>query len=82
MFEYTYREYPNSPIATLINQLLSLLSTILVGMGLICIIVLFVVPNKLEALITIIVMIGLGFFLGIKKDDWTDKIASHKKYRD
>lgn len=79
MFEYTYRKYPNSQLATLINQLLSILSTLLVGMGLLSIIVIFDVPNKLEAILITVGMIGFGFFLGIKKDDWTDKIAFRAK---
>lgn len=76
-FLFTYKQYPGSKLATLVNCLCSAMQRILIIFSiLITLVVIFdSVSNWGEALCGAAAMFLLWLVLKFKKDSWSDKIA-------
>ena len=77
VYFYKYKNYPESPRATMINKLISMLSTMLLYFGII-IVIIGVSEATFEAIATGAVFLAIYFFCKKNKDNWTDKMAMNQ----
>lgn len=80
-FLYSYKNYPNSKSATMLNAILGAIQRmfILAAIGLVLVIIFEDVSNSAEALIASAVMFVLWILIKSNKDKWSDKIAEKQR---
>lgn len=89
-FVYTYKRYPNSKLATMVNNLCSAMQRLFFFFGfvLFAIILFGVITNKgditnmIEALICSVIMILIWLIIKFNKNKWSDKISAKQELID
>lgn len=80
-FMYSYKNYPNSKLATMLNGFLSGMQRIfiLAAVGIVLVVIFDNVSNSGEALIGSVVMFALWLLIKLNKNKWSDKIAARQE---
>jgi len=80
-FVYSYKHYPNSKLATMVNSVCSALQRVFLIFGtlIVLVVVLDSVSNWGEALCGAGVLFSLWLILKLNKDKWSDKIAAKQE---
>lgn len=83
-FVYTYKRYPNSKLATMVNNFCSAMQRLFFFFGfvLLAIILFGDITNKIEALICSVIMILMWLFIKFNKNKWSDKISAKQELID
>ena len=80
-FFFSYRQYPNSKLATFVNQFCSGMQRVFLIFAVLITLVLVVdtVENWSEALLGATALYSLWLLLKLKKDKWSDAIAARQE---
>lgn len=83
-FVYTYKRYPNSKLATMVNNFCSAMQRLFFffGFGLLAIILFEDITNSIEALICSVIMILIWLIIKFNKNKWSDKISAKQELID
>ena len=83
-FVYTYKRYPNSKLATMVNNFCSAMQRLFffLGFGLLTIILFEDITNSIEALICSVTMILIWLIIKFNKNKWSDKISAKQELID
>lgn len=83
-FVYTYKRYPNSKLATMVNNFCSAMQRLFFfnGFGLLAIILFEDITNSIEALICSVTMILIWLIIKFNKNKWSDKISAKQELID
>lgn len=78
---YSYKNYPNSKLATMLNCFLGGMQRIfiLAAVGIVLVVIFDNVSNSGEALIGSVVMFTLWLLIKLNKNKWSDKIAARQE---
>lgn len=78
-FVYSYKRYPNSKLATFVNQFCSGMQRLFIIFAIIIALSAFEVSNWGEALVASGVMFVLWLIIKHFKDKWSDKVAAKQE---